>query len=395
VMSWPCSSVDRLRDSPPPAPARTGARTDGGRPSGGDRAVCRSHGVGRAPDRRCARGGASGRCAGLSSSPGRAPERSPSATRALAPADGGVLPPAPVRPEDSPLRHGRRSPCPAESRCHGCREASAASGARQAPAIVTRTGRDPVGGSGRRRRLERGPPQATAPFPPNATGPSWMPKASGWRVRTARAEPPTPRAGAWNAHAHRSGQRAADAIFLPAHHGRSQRMNHREENDAGRPEPGHATDETSRNALVLQLGGPRRCVHDGQQNANTPARSRCPRGVALPGSAPGLRPQRSEGSRQNGFYPRQDRGGGLSADERDVAGADADPAGDRRVQTIEHVDLVAKDNDAPSAEWDGRTMTVRLPDPRRRRVMEAKWDVNTTSVARIREVGTGHLGPRP
>ena len=42
----------------------------------------------------------------------------------------------------------------------------------------------------------------------------------------------------------------------------------------------------------------------------------------------------------------------------------------------------------PPAEWDGRTMTVRLPDPRRRRVMEAKWDVNTTSVARIREVGT-------
>ena len=33
-------------------------------------------------------------------------------------------------------------------------------------------------------------------------------------------------------------------------------------------------------------------------------------------------------------------------------------------------------------------MTVRLPDPRRRRVMEAKWDVGTTFVARIREAGT-------
>ena len=33
-------------------------------------------------------------------------------------------------------------------------------------------------------------------------------------------------------------------------------------------------------------------------------------------------------------------------------------------------------------------MTVRLPDPRRRRVMEAKWDVDATSVARIREAGT-------
>ena len=71
-----------------------------------------------------------------------------------------------------------------------------------------------------------------------------------------------------------------------------------------------------------------------------------------------------------------------------MAGAHGDPAGDRRVRTREHVDLMAKRDDAPSAEWDGRTMTVRLPDPRRRRVMEAKWDVNTTSVARIREVGT-------
>ena len=35
--------------------------------------------------------------------------------------------------------------------------------ARQAPAIVTRMGRDPGGGSGRRRRLERGPPSAAAP----------------------------------------------------------------------------------------------------------------------------------------------------------------------------------------------------------------------------------------
>ena len=71
-----------------------------------------------------------------------------------------------------------------------------------------------------------------------------------------------------------------------------------------------------------------------------------------------------------------------------MAGADGDPAGDRRVRARGHVDLVAKGDDASSAEWDGRTLTVRLPDPRRRRVMEAKWDVNTTSVARIREAGT-------
>ena len=38
-----------------------------------------------------------------------------------------------------------------------------ASGARQAPAIVTRLGRDPEGGSGRRRRLERGPRSGGAP----------------------------------------------------------------------------------------------------------------------------------------------------------------------------------------------------------------------------------------
>ena len=39
------------------------------------------------------------------------------------------------------------------------------------------------------------------------------------------------------------GQRAADALFLPAHQGWNRRMNHREENDSGRPEPRHATDE--------------------------------------------------------------------------------------------------------------------------------------------------------
>ncbi len=71
-----------------------------------------------------------------------------------------------------------------------------------------------------------------------------------------------------------------------------------------------------------------------------------------------------------------------------MADTHGDPAGGRRAQTRERVDVVVKGDDAPSAEWDGRTMTVRLPDPRRRRVMEAKWDVNRTSVARIREVGT-------
>ena len=71
-----------------------------------------------------------------------------------------------------------------------------------------------------------------------------------------------------------------------------------------------------------------------------------------------------------------------------MAGAHGDPAGARRARAGERVDLVARGDDGPSAEWDGRTMTVRLPDPRRRRVMEAKWDVDATSVARIREAGT-------
>ncbi len=69
-----------------------------------------------------------------------------------------------------------------------------------------------------------------------------------------------------------------------------------------------------------------------------------------------------------------------------MAGAHGDPAGAGRAW--ERVDVVARGDDAPSAEWDGRTMTVRLPDPRRRRVMEAKWDVDATSVARIPEAGT-------
>ena len=45
-----------------------------------------------------------------------------------------------------------------ESKRAGQGPSAPASGARQAPAIATRPGRDPGGGSGRRRRLERGPP---------------------------------------------------------------------------------------------------------------------------------------------------------------------------------------------------------------------------------------------
>ena len=160
-------------------PAWPCARTDGGRPSCGDRAVCKSHGVDRAPARRCARGDGPRRCPAcprhLSAPPsGRRTATGASPAPPVSPraAPPGRRPPPerllaqmaepcrlhrPAR-GDSPLRQGRGPPCRAESRRHGRGDALRVSGARQTPAIVTRLGRDPVGGSGRRRRLERGPP---------------------------------------------------------------------------------------------------------------------------------------------------------------------------------------------------------------------------------------------
>ena len=131
-------------------------------------------------------------------------------------------------------------------------------------------------------------------------------------------------------------------------------MNHREENDAGRPEPGHATDEPP----VMHSF----CNSEEREDVCMTDSRTSPRLSVLDAPAEWryLGPHRAYGATTRRVastwpLPSRDRGGGLFAHEREMSGAHADPAGGRRVRTREHVDLVAKGDDAPSAEWDGRT----------------------------------------
>ena len=142
AMSWACSSVARLRDSPPPAPARTAiarsaeARCRPGagsavRPRRWSRSVpWASPWLGRAPER-----SPSGNRSVTAYPSRHAPPRRTAARRAGASADWRKRCRVPgLRPGDWPLRQGRGLRCRAESRRHGCSDASRASGARQAPA---------------------------------------------------------------------------------------------------------------------------------------------------------------------------------------------------------------------------------------------------------------------